>query len=398
MCNISRIENFFLAYLSLISFSDNPQDIIAADNNMQARVINQQSQLTELFHSNWNTLLTHSHDDTLFLSAQWIQSWLDIQEHIELFVIVVQEGDQLLAIAPLYIDKMHFLKRIEFRTLRILGDTHSGAEYPAIIAKPDADNRIYQAIWALLIAHKSAWDCIWLPRCGPHSSSIRHFLNATAKHPIAFREREHEFSAFTLPSSYDDYLKDFSRNHRNKMRRVEKKFDAIEGISVETCSDINDIDRYLTALFHLHALRWQEAGEEGAFKRRPLMEHFYRHFCPQAFNNGWLKMFLITHHQTPVAIQVGYLYNNTYLQMQEGFSPAFEKGVGNYLRIKMIRQLIDEGITTYDFLGGFGEHKQRWQGERKLGFDGFIWHNNWKGKLLSAKTIWPTGRLFHLQK
>jgi CelD/BcsL family acetyltransferase involved in cellulose biosynthesis len=92
------------------------------------------------------------------------------------------------------------------------------------------------------------------------------------------------------------------------------------------------------------------------------------------------------------AVQIGYVYNGEYLAMQEGFNPDFASGVGNVLRHVSIEKLIEEGLKSYDFLGGVSEHKELWQAEERLGHDLLIARPSFKNRLIFQSEIWPTGR------
>ena len=121
-------------------------------------------------------------------------------------------------------------------------------------------------------------------------------------------------------------------------------------------------------------------------------KEFYRQFIPHAFKRNWLRFFMLSINGDPCAIQIGYVYNGIYHALQEGFNPTIQQGIGNLLRKRAIEQLIEEGIEEYDFLGGFTQHKARWQAKKRAGIDIFISNNNLKNIAFRFKTIWPKGR------
>ena len=93
------------------------------------------------------------------------------------------------------------------------------------------------------------------------------------------------------------------------------------------------------------------------------------------------------------AVQIGYMYEGNFLQLQEGYDPTFAKGAGNALRHLVIEYCINRKITTYDFLGGFSEHKRRWGASVRTGHDLLIGNPSMRANLLFLKEIWPNGRL-----
>lgn len=91
-------------------------------------------------------------------------------------------------------------------------------------------------------------------------------------------------------------------------------------------------------------------------------------------------------------MQLGYVYNNQFLAIQEGYNPDFLAGVGHLLRYFSLQNCQREALKGYDFLGIYTDHKRRWLAEKKLGADLFIWQNKIKNIPFAVTEIWPTGR------
>ncbi len=360
---------------------------------MQTKLIKTYQELRQ-FSDHWNPLLESSSANNLFLTWEWIDAWLNSNPRNTLYVVTVySDNHELIGIAPFYIGQCRLLEIVQQRTLRMIGDTESAAEYPSIIARSECEQLVCRAITARLKADRKHWDTIWLPRCASWDPNINTFTKALADTGgIGCYTRKIAFSAFELPATYDDYLAEFSRNRRNSLRRIEKKVESIGNLEIHTCQTQSEVEKYLSALYRLHQKRWMEKGESGSFANRPALRRFYAQFVPRALHNGWLRFTMLTHKAEPKAIQIGYCYNGSYHQIQEGFDPEFHENVGNYLRIKTIRNFIDEGIKCYDFLGGESEHKRRWKAVVRDGFDLFAWNHKLKNLPFSYKPIWPTGR------
>ena len=150
------------------------------------------------------------------------------------------------------------------------------------------------------------------------------------------------------------------------------------------------IPRFLAALFELNQRRWGAKGQHGVFSG--LEGQFYEQFTRRALERGWLRLYGATIAGEFKAVQIGYVYRGSFSQLQEGFDPEAPQGIGNVLRGKVIEYLIQEGVRTYDFLGGFTEHKRRWGARVRAGHDLFIGRRTLKNLLLFATEIWPTGR------
>jgi CelD/BcsL family acetyltransferase involved in cellulose biosynthesis len=149
---------------------------------------------------------------------------------------------------------------------------------------------------------------------------------------------------------------------------------------------------YLDVLFDLHGRRWATKNAPGSFERDPRLKSFYRSFAPKAMKNGWLSIVVLEAAGRAVALQYGYRYKGTYMQLQEGFDPSHISGLGTALRKSAIDLLIGESVREYDFLGGYTEHKRRWQAIERAGCHFLIANRRPLSHLLFISGIWPTGR------
>jgi CelD/BcsL family acetyltransferase involved in cellulose biosynthesis len=174
-------------------------------------------------------------------------------------------------------------------------------------------------------------------------------------------------------------------------KRRREVFGRLEG-SISRCASEKDLDPLLDALLSLNHSRWLSTGQPGSFVRKPLEERFYREFTRFALARGWLRLVAVKIGGELKAAQIGYVYGDVFYSLQEGFDPEGPPGVGNALRSRVIEDCIAEGVQTYDFLGGFTEHKRRWLAKPRYGHDLFIGRRHNKNALLFAIGFWPTGR------
>ena len=202
------------------------------------------------------------------------------------------------------------------------------------------------------------------------------------------------FSCFNLPENMDSYIERLTKGRRQNLRTEINRVLRQKGCTLEKCEEVSQVSLYLDALFDLHHRRWRKRGEAGAFRRKPRETDFYREFAPVALRRGWLRLFGLRDESGFKAVQIGYVHNNVFYALQEGFDPEYLHGVGNVLRYKVIEEAIAEGLKAYDFLGGVSEHKRHWLAEERTGYDLFVGHRGLKNVILFAKEIWPTGRYF----
>lgn len=340
----------------------------------------------------WRRLHRSNDFSTFFLSWDWVEAWRrESVDHANPFVLIVRDqAGTIRGIAPFYLSEMRFLKLVPLRVLRILGDINSGAEYPNWLADPVNRDKITRALLDKLADTGSAWDLVWMPKIAPqHDKPI---ITACSASEMPFARRETLFSGMELPSSMNAFESGFSRNARSRMRRTTRNVQRISNVEFIRCESPSDLPEFLNALFELHDARWNSVGKEGLFTRAPAERRFYESFAPVALKNDWLRLYGLRCGTEFKAVQIGYRSGSTFLQMQEGFDPDFEAGCGNALRHLVIRDLIAEGVSYYDFLGGISEHKRRWGAKPAVGSDLLIGSRSVKSRFILSGPFWPTGR------
>ncbi|HFE36916.1 MAG TPA: GNAT family N-acetyltransferase [Gammaproteobacteria bacterium] len=345
----------------------------------------------------WNELLVHSDSNSIFLTWEWMSVWLGIHADKNIFVVAVRdEENRLIGIAPFYVVTMRLLKVIGYKVLQIIGDAESGAEYPDFIVRKGSEKLALDAIAHALESNQSQWDCMWIRRVSGWSGACDRIKYVCDKSNLIYRDRPHVFCGFALPSEFSEYQKGMSKNRKQQLRRQSKKVFKGEDVSVVECRELAEVDDYLNQLFDLSSRRWSSIGLKGAFEKYSRMKNFYREFIPVALEKGWLLLMAIRNGGDLKSIQLGYVYDGNFLQLQEGFDPEYVDGAGNVLRLEVIQKCIEDGVTYYDFLGGSSEHKRRWGGKERFGVDLLAGKVSWKNRILFFKEVWPTGKFMEV--
>jgi CelD/BcsL family acetyltransferase involved in cellulose biosynthesis len=366
---------------------------------LQAIVIREWSAFDRL-EPEWNELLLRSRASSIFLTWEWISAWRAvINDSVPPCVIVVRDQNgRLVGIASMYVASMRFAKVLRYRVLRFMADAETGSEYPDWIVDADVEDEVLAAIVDTLSTNSGTWDTLWLPRVAGWTGAKNRLLCERARQAFRFRIRTQEFSSVALGPTLDEFESRLSANRRQQVRRNSRNVMQIQDLEFVICSKAEELDEFLEALIELHQRRWIAAGQDGVFRRRPTEEQFYRKFVPMAFKNGWLAMFGLRHHGQLKAVQLGYIFNKVYHQLQEGYDPEFIDGAGNALRHMVISHCIDRGVRAYDFLGGWSEHKRRWGAEKRDGYDVFIAARKLRTLPLFFREVWPSGRFIELAK
>ena len=360
--------------------------------SLATRVITTRQEL-QMYAERWNELLEQSAANTMFLTWEWMNAWLDVvhPEARLLVIVVTDEYGSLVAVAPFYRTRMRLLGVVDYRCLRVIGDCESGAEYPDLIIRAGYEQAVMRLLIQALLERQNKWDCLWLPNVAGWTGALERFQALCLLGGFYLHERERDFASVTLPDTHERYWELLSGNARSSIRRHTKQL-GVAHVELVRCDDANDVPRFLAVLFDLHRRRWTSVGEEGSFVRRPCMVRFYEQFAPLALKEGWLRLYALKVDGVVRAVQYGYVYGGTFYQLQEGFDPKVSHGIGNILRNLVFQACIEEGLDDYDFLGEFTDHKRRWGAKQRFGHDLFIGRRSLTNRLLFTRKIWPTGR------
>lgn len=341
----------------------------------------------------WDALNQASESPSIFLSWPWMEEWLaTIGAGRTILTVVVSDarGD-LFGVAPFYLTRMKLARAVTFNCLRVLGDADSGAEYPDVLVRRGMEAAVLPLMREALMGARD-WDLAWLPNMASWTGAMRRFDELFPADACHAHRRPCEFAARDLPPTFDAFMKGLSGNTRSSVKRQNAKLEAAHRVTFEQCRDAGDLPRFLAALYDLHQRRWASEGRDGAFVRCPAMKAFYDRFSVRALAMNALRMYALAIDDEIRAVQYGYAFDGAFLQLQEGFDPAADSGAGNALRTRVFDACIQEGLTHYDFLGEFTEHKRRWGAELRTGEDRLVGRKSLKNAVLFKRPVWPTGR------
>ena len=199
----------------------------------------------------------------------------------------------------------------------------------------------------------------------PQHSLIAHQIRALAgKNDLKLYCETSANFFIDLPSTWAEYLDALEPGFRPLLTRYPKRLHSRFNVSIIRCERKEDLDPSLKALFALHQLRWTGRGEPGAFSSTGRRD-FYRRIARAFHNRGWLEFWLLKIADEIAAAQFCFRYRDTVYLLQEGFHPRYTaEKIGYALRAHMLQEMIRNGATRYDFLGGADAYKLKFGARR----------------------------------
>jgi len=325
---------------------------------IKLRVINELSGFKELGHV-WNALLQKSLDNDVFSTWEWLWNWW---RHFgtgrSLRVLVAEEGNEIIGIAPFMLSKYSFgrigsLSRIEF-----ISFPHG--DYNNLILLDKSPIECVKLFLEGLLDF-SDWNLLDLRDIRDNSVTADCLRKICGGEDLRLKLLDETFCPFVnLPSSFDAFMAGLSRNMRRNLRKRLKKLQAGYKVEFKSQRDFSSLDKAMEVFFKLHQERWKARGRKGAFASEEF-KGFHLDVAKAFDEKGWLDLRFLTVDDVPVAAAYTFDYNFKKYGYLTGFDPEFAKyGVGNLLKMHLVEECIRKGFREYDLTRDFEPYKADW--------------------------------------
>jgi CelD/BcsL family acetyltransferase involved in cellulose biosynthesis len=150
-----------------------------------------------------------------------------------------------------------------------------------------------------------------------------------------------------------------STHARKKLRYCRRSLERLGRVSYETATP-ESLDTLLTALFELHAARWQARNLPGVLAD-DIIQEFHRDVARSMLAAGALRLYAMRIDDRIAAVFYGFAHAGTVYYYLSGYDPSLEKwSIGNVIVAHAIEEAVRDAATTFDFLRGAEEYKYSW--------------------------------------
>ena len=292
-----------------------------------------------------------------FGRAIWWESWW---RHLrprgsELFLLCVSRGDELIGLAPWYTRRSFGFGRV----VRFLGDGRACSDYATVAAAPGWRGEVWREIekWVIAEAGRS-WDTFVLSGISAADEQFSAFCRGLGEHCIGVHERTIANTwRLSLPDSWDAYLAQLSKQHRNRVRRMKRDFYDTGKAVLHRVTNATDFERGFEIQCRLHQIRRHSLGDSGCFAD-PRFKAFLRDATQRFLAAGKLRLQWTEVEGQVVAFDSGFVDNDALFVYQTGFDPASSDLSPGRLHFQAsIAKAIEEGYRSFDFLRGDEPYK-----------------------------------------
>lgn len=304
-----------------------------------------------------------------FRSYAWLSTWWEYyggsstaQAWPRLFIVAVCDDDGApFAFAPWMLT--HTLR--SGRVLSMLGTGEVFSDYLSLPAQSgrelEAADQLAQ--WLCGPGEKQ-WDIIDLTGVDLEDHTTNLLVAALEDRGRSAHRRQGLATwRLMLPTGWEEYLERLSKNHRKKIRRLERGLLDVGQTVVRQAERADELPAAFQKFVDLHQRRWQSLGQPGCFAS-PRFAGFLSAVTPRLFAGGQLRLLWLEHHGRPIAADYMLAGNDVLYSYQGGIDPqCLDLQPGRLGLIAALRSAIDDGYRCYDFLRGNEPYKAAYGAE-----------------------------------
>ena len=326
-------------------------------------VIRTAAELSE-FAPLWDALLEKSLCDKVFLGWDWISNWIgEMTSGADLLVVVVHDDGELVALAPLFVEKVSYWGIFELRVLKPIGAGIS--DYFDWIVRADGIDKWTKAIWEHLVGPLARqWDVFEFLEV-PETSPVLHTLQRIAGSdyrcvgamPIELKKCPY----IELPGSWEEFLKSRSGTRRYSFSYSRRKLAGQGDLQLRFCQTADELPAQMEALISLNKESWRERGGSDSFSS-PALERFHQRVARACFDRGMLFLCTLRLDGEHIASFYGFEYRRRvyYYISAVKRNTAKRVNVLDALLGFCVEEAMKRGNREFDLLRGDEEYKSRW--------------------------------------
>lgn len=325
----------------------------------------------------WNKLLAESHVNTIFLTWEWLFVWARcfLNSNRQLFVICVYQSDQLIGIAPFYIEKVR-KALFMLREIRFLGSPEIGSDYLDVISRKGREKIVSDTIYDLLFSNvysATNWDKIYLSDLPSESYFLMNIMNRLDEDgKYSEIGRCSVMPQLELPGNIDDFFSMLSSNRRERFRRDMRRVHK-EGKTKHLTFRSSDIKHGLDRFFSLYNSKTEYDGAQ--------LHNYFELLLKSEISNSWIQFDILCVDNRDIAGLLHLNYGNNLLMLlmavDKNFNPKIS--LGNLLVGLCMQDAIQRDMHIYDFLKGQEEYKFHWASNIRTSLILTLYRRNTKG-------------------
>ena len=307
----------------------------------------------------WNNLLQDSAANAVFLTWEWLDTWLKVYGDGGEWVILMARDQErrLIGVAPMMFDRGAGHVGRWMRRVTLVGQkADTASEYLDWILRRGYEEEVAAGFCDYLMSVEGrSWDLLRFETMLADSPTLPLLEKAFAAKGRALRITHVTTAPFlTLPANWDAFLASRSGTFRTRWNKFHR----------EHCVAVREVGVDLSVADGMQILRGLNEKRWGD-RRQSFLSDRYRRFHDEVSTrllaSGHLAMLFLEANGQIVSGRYDFAYAGKAWCFQGGWLPEWEKErAGKMMLTAMMRWCIEHGLGEYDFLGGEASYKNEW--------------------------------------
>jgi CelD/BcsL family acetyltransferase involved in cellulose biosynthesis len=282
--------------------------------------------------------------DTLFVLPSWLEVWWQVfGSDFQLCLRAIRQGEKIIGVAPLLVKE---------KTASIIGSADV-CDYLDFIVIPGMERDFFHAL--LNDLRQKGISQLDLKPVRPDSTVFTNLVALARQWKYEVLCYEEGISVeLDLPSTWDEYLAMLTKKQRHEVKRKLRRLWEADNVEYHCVKVSQEVGSHTDTFFKLFSL----SQEDKANFMTAQMRSFFRLLAEAMAKIGLLRVGTLEVDELPVAMIMGFDYNNTMYLYNSAYDPNYSHlTVGLLSKVLCIKESIRRGNKKWDFLKGGEPYK-----------------------------------------
>ena len=303
--------------------------------------------------NNWKKIVA---DNRYFVqnSYEWCSTWWKyFHKNKSLHIVTIVYNHQILAIAPLYIEK-----KLIFSILKFIGSGFTDY-HQILIQRGSSYGVIAEKIFDYLKTFEK-WDFVYLEQIN-NEDLLYNYLDKD----LYFKKKflTECLTAHLEYENFDDFLRDLKKSDRHKYKRLMKRLEEKGDLELIKILEFESFNKYFSTLIDIHNERWANSPGTAKF----LIESnllFLKDVFRKMFELNKAVLYLLTLDKEVISYILGFMENQQFYSWNTSFNVDFHMySPGTMIINLIIKDLIENkkihNFYKYNHMRGGYDYKKK---------------------------------------
>ncbi|MER3524621.1 MAG: hypothetical protein C4326_11315 [Ignavibacteria bacterium] len=324
------------------------------------RVVREPSAFDAL-EAEWHRLLELS-DVSVFQSFEWQRTWWrhfgERNPSASLHILLVNDGEDLIGIAPFFIERVRTLGVLSYKRLAFIGTGPS--DYVDALFARGKEVACADCVADYLAEHRDLFDVIDLQDMTDRLPNHQLLYEALSRRGLRGTHFINEYCPRTLlKETWEETLASFKIDNRREIRRRQRNLHKNFAVEYEVVTREEDAQRGIEEFIQMHQMKWRNDGHSGVFADSSIAR-FHRDVVQRFARRGWLFLAFMNANGERAATLYCFVFRDdlaVYLTGNANRSDVFKYSPGRVLTAFCMEEAVKLGKKVCDFMRGTEPYK-----------------------------------------